>query len=88
MITVDGLRARPLCASRHNGFPRLQSRSHAAFTRRMRILMVTDFYPPFVGGVEVLVSGLSRELSLRGHHVSVATLASFNFLIPLLINLI
>ena len=38
--------------------------------------MVTDFYPPFVGGVEVLVSGLSRELSLRGHDVSVATLAA------------
>lgn len=42
----------------------------------MRILMVTDFYPPFVGGVEVLVSGLSRELVARGHEVSVATLAA------------
>ena len=38
--------------------------------------MVTDFYPPFVGGVEVLVSGLSRELTLRGHDVAVATLAA------------
>jgi glycosyltransferase involved in cell wall biosynthesis len=42
----------------------------------MRILMVTDFYPPFIGGVEVLVSGLSRELTERGHEVAVATLAA------------
>jgi glycosyltransferase involved in cell wall biosynthesis len=38
--------------------------------------MVTDFYPPFLGGVEVLVSGLSRELTIRGHDVAVATLAA------------
>lgn len=42
----------------------------------MRILMVSDFYPPFVGGVEVLVSSLSRELVRRGHEVAVATLAA------------
>jgi len=38
--------------------------------------MVTDFYPPFVGGVEVLVSGVSQELATRGHDVAVATLAA------------
>jgi glycosyltransferase involved in cell wall biosynthesis len=42
----------------------------------MRILMITDFYPPFLGGVEVLVSTMSRELAKRGHDVAVATLAS------------
>jgi glycosyltransferase involved in cell wall biosynthesis len=42
----------------------------------MRVLMVTDFYPPFVGGVEVLVSALSKELVQRGHEVTVATLAA------------
>jgi glycosyltransferase involved in cell wall biosynthesis len=42
----------------------------------MRIVMISDFYPPFVGGVEVLVSGLSRELVRRGHDVAVATLAA------------
>jgi glycosyltransferase involved in cell wall biosynthesis len=42
----------------------------------MRILMITDFYPPFLGGVEVLVSSVSRELVRRGHHVSVVTLAA------------
>jgi glycosyltransferase involved in cell wall biosynthesis len=41
----------------------------------MRILMISDFYPPFVGGVEVLVSSVSRELVSRGHEVAVATLA-------------
>ncbi len=38
--------------------------------------MISDFYPPFWGGVEVMVSRLSRELSLRGHAVSVATLTA------------
>jgi glycosyltransferase involved in cell wall biosynthesis len=42
----------------------------------MRILMISDFYPPFVGGVEVLVSTLSRELVDRGHDVVVATLTA------------
>ncbi len=41
----------------------------------MRILLVTDFYPPYLGGVEVLVSTLASELARRGHEVSVATLA-------------
>lgn len=42
----------------------------------MKILMISDFYPPFMGGVEVLVATLSRELVCRGHEVSVATLAA------------
>ncbi|HEY7030765.1 MAG TPA: glycosyltransferase family 4 protein [Thermomicrobiales bacterium] len=40
----------------------------------MRVLMVTDFYPPAIGGVERHVQGLSRALVRRGHHVGVATL--------------
>lgn len=39
----------------------------------LRILMVSDFYPPFIGGAERQVQLLSRELSLRGHQVDVAT---------------
>jgi glycosyltransferase involved in cell wall biosynthesis len=39
----------------------------------MRILMASDFYPPFIGGAERQVQLLSRELVLRGHHVCVAT---------------
>jgi glycosyltransferase involved in cell wall biosynthesis len=38
--------------------------------------MISDFYPPYVGGVEVLVSTLARELVDRGHHVVVTTLAA------------
>ncbi len=38
--------------------------------------MVTDFYPPVIGGVEVLVWHLARELSGRGHDVAVATIRS------------
>jgi glycosyltransferase involved in cell wall biosynthesis len=36
--------------------------------------MVTDFYPPIIGGLERQVQILSRELARRGHHVAVATL--------------
>jgi glycosyltransferase involved in cell wall biosynthesis len=39
----------------------------------MRILMASDFYPPFIGGAERQVQLLSQELHLRGHAVGVAT---------------
>ena len=38
--------------------------------------MVTDFYPPVIGGVEVLVWHLAKELDRRGHDVAVATIRS------------
>lgn len=40
----------------------------------MRILMVTQFYSPTIGGQERVVEDLSAELIARGHHVAVATL--------------
>jgi glycosyltransferase involved in cell wall biosynthesis len=40
----------------------------------MRILMLTQSYPPVVGGIERLVEDLSAELARRGHQVGVATL--------------
>lgn len=40
----------------------------------MRILMLTQFYPPLMGGIERHVQALSRELAARGHEVWVATL--------------
>ena len=40
----------------------------------LRILMLSEFYPPHIGGVERHVQILSRELAHRGHHVSVASL--------------
>ncbi len=39
----------------------------------MRILMVSQFYAPTVGGQERVVEDLSRELIARGHHVAVVT---------------
>lgn len=39
----------------------------------MRILMVTDFYPPIRGGVEHHVHSLSAKLAERGHSVAVVT---------------
>src|SRR5262245_17787623 len=40
----------------------------------MRILMVTDFYWPHVGGVEQHVRTLAHALAVRGHAITVATL--------------
>lgn len=41
----------------------------------MKILMLTELYPPFIGGSEQYVRNLSLGLVERGHEVSVATLA-------------
>lgn len=40
----------------------------------MRILAVSDFYPPVFGGMQRHVQTLSRELVRRGHDVAVAAL--------------
>ncbi|SRR6266568_235181 len=40
----------------------------------MRILMLSQFYPPILGGIEQHVRNLSIELAQRGHEVAVATM--------------
>src|SRR5262245_48617707 len=41
---------------------------------RMRILIVSNFYPPhFVGGYELGCSAVAQALEARGHHVAVLT---------------
>jgi len=42
----------------------------------MRILMLTQFYPPYIGGEERHVRNLSTRLAARGHMVAVATLGN------------
>ena len=42
----------------------------------MRILMLSQFYPPVIGGEEQHVRTLSIELAARGHDVAVVTLQS------------
>jgi glycosyltransferase involved in cell wall biosynthesis len=42
----------------------------------MRVLMLSDFYWPFLGGVEQHVRRLSHALTARGHEVAVATLGN------------
>jgi glycosyltransferase involved in cell wall biosynthesis len=39
----------------------------------MKILMLADFYPPIIGGVERHVQSLATELCQRGHQVAVFT---------------
>jgi glycosyltransferase involved in cell wall biosynthesis len=40
----------------------------------VRILMLAQWYPPLLGGEELHVANLSRELVARGHEVTVVTL--------------
>ena len=40
----------------------------------MKILMITDFYPPALGGLETATRNLSVALADRGHDVHVATI--------------
>lgn len=39
----------------------------------MRILLLSQFYPPVVGGIEAHVRGLAHGMAERGHAVAVAT---------------
>jgi len=41
----------------------------------MRILLLSEFYPPILGGLELHVQTLGRALLARGHDVHVATLS-------------
>jgi len=41
----------------------------------MRILMLSDLYPPIIGGLERHVQTLGNSLASRGHEISVVTLA-------------
>ncbi|HEY4025500.1 MAG TPA: glycosyltransferase family 4 protein [Candidatus Dormibacteraeota bacterium] len=41
----------------------------------MRVLLLSQFYAPVIGGEERHVEALAGELALRGHRVSVATIA-------------
>jgi glycogen(starch) synthase len=42
----------------------------------MRVLLVSDFYPPHPGGLEAHVARLATHLTARGHQVNVATVAA------------
>ena len=58
---------------------KVQTNDHAIQTegeRQVRILMLTQFYPPVVGGQERHVKTLSTALAGRGHQVDVLTIAT------------
>ena len=48
----------------------------AASSAPLRVLLLAQFYPPVIGGVEVHVQTLARGLVARGHAVAVATLTT------------
>jgi glycosyltransferase involved in cell wall biosynthesis len=39
----------------------------------LRILLVTDYYPPYIGGAQIQTHLLARKLHERGHRIAVAT---------------
>ena len=39
----------------------------------MRILLVSDYYPPYIGGAQIQTALLARKFQARGHEVAVAT---------------
>lgn len=41
--------------------------------RPLRLLLVTDSYPPFIGGADADTEALARAMARRGHRVTVAT---------------
>jgi glycosyltransferase involved in cell wall biosynthesis len=45
----------------------------------MRLLHVTQRYPPAIGGAEKYIADLSEELASRGHHVDVFTSRALDF---------
>jgi glycosyltransferase involved in cell wall biosynthesis len=45
----------------------------------MRILLVTDYYPPILGGLSLVVQSLAKELHSRGHKVHVLTVSGGGF---------
>lgn len=40
---------------------------------RLRVLLVSDYYPPFIGGAQIQTRLLGEYLSSKGHDVTVAT---------------
>ena len=40
----------------------------------MKLLLISDFFPPFIGGAEQITADIATELVERGHQVAVATL--------------
>ena len=43
--------------------------------RLMRVLMLTDLYPPFIGGIDSTCATCRTGLAQRGHEVTVATMS-------------
>jgi glycosyltransferase involved in cell wall biosynthesis len=56
--------------------PRQAAAAQGKPSRPLRILLIAQFYPPVIGGVEVHVQALARGLVARGHEVVVATHAT------------
>src|SRR5262245_36479280 len=44
----------------------------------MKILLASDFYPPHVGGMELHVRSLARQLQAQGHEIGVVTTESID----------
>lgn len=71
MRTLGKLPMEPSGATAVHGAPRAERAM--LIDRPLRIALVTDFFPPTLGGVETQVFGLACALERRGHTVVVVT---------------
>jgi hypothetical protein len=53
--------------------PGAGSQDGAPVHRRLRLLLVSDSYPPLIGGATRASQLLAQDLARRGHEVCVAT---------------
>jgi len=64
-----------LLNTRANPIENVQTRTYMG-DELMKILMMSDLYPPVIGGGEIHVQALSRALRKRGHEVAVCTIGN------------
>ena len=75
MQGMQGMRRRRLLARLKQDNSRSRPQ-RSRFSFHMRVLMITQFYPPVAGGQEQHVRNLAHALVDRGHRVEVITIAA------------
>ncbi|MGA9347947.1 MAG: glycosyltransferase family 4 protein [Anaerolineae bacterium] len=71
---LAALQSTPAGESKGDDRQRLEARSaHEVEIPKLRICLLTDCYPPSIGGIESHVYGLALQLGRLGHHVDVVT---------------
>lgn len=72
-LELRGMLRGPLAYGRGRRQARRARRLDGPPSRRLRVLLVTDSYPPLTGGATFWSRGVAQAMSARGHTVEVAT---------------